>query len=128
MAPLATMLKSTREADNTVNTNQATQRNLGRISLRIALGIFAGYLAYLPGLVMILFIAYGRIDRNMFLEGLALPLQLPLLATADFRESLPASGLLLQAYSVVLMAFTTFLSLTMQPAEPTGRHVEVRHG
>jgi len=110
------------------NTNQATQRHPGRISARIALGIFAGYLAYLPGLVMILFIVYGRIERDMFLDGLALPLQLPLLATADFRENLTASGFLLQSFSVVLMAFTTFLSLTMQPAEPARHHAEVRHG
>jgi hypothetical protein len=118
----------TKEVHDAVNTNQATPSRLGTVIGRIELGLIIGYLAYLPGLALILFIAYGRIDQDLFFYGLYLPLQLPLLASGSFRENLTANEFLLQSFSVVLIAFTTFIALTMPREQPEQQRSEGTHG
>jgi hypothetical protein len=82
-----------------------------KIAISITLGLIMGYLAYLPALGMILFLRYGRIDRWLFVYGLLLPIQAPLLLNEDFRGNLQNEEMLLLIIGDMLLALGVILSL-----------------
>lgn len=100
----------------------AKDRNFGgHIGRRFLLGLLAGYIAYFPALEMILFLNYGRVDKRLFIYGLFLPFQLPLLLNSDFRETIRGDELTLQLFCVASMLLGAILALRMTNVKMTVR-------
>jgi hypothetical protein len=78
------------------------------------LGLLLGYVAYVPALGIILFLTYGRVDRDLFFYGLLLPIQLPLLLLEDFRGSLQGEELLLLVFGVSLQVLGVVIAIKLR--------------
>lgn len=104
---------------------KAKQRSYGRvIGRRFLLGLFAGYVAYLPALELILYLTYGRVDKELFIYGLYLPFQLPLLLNRDFRETLRGDELILQLFSVAFMGLGALVAVKTIRREKINEEIE----
>jgi hypothetical protein len=79
--------------------------------LRAAIGLIAGYIAYLPALGIQQFLTFGRFDGELFFYGLCLPFQFPFVFFLDFRGSYTDGEILLQIVGISFMILGVWLAV-----------------
>jgi hypothetical protein len=74
-------------------------------------GLLLGYVAYLPALAIVMFMAYGRVDEEKYFYGLYLPFQSPLLLSEDFRGNLLGEEFFLLVLGSALLVLGAILGV-----------------